>query len=163
VIDQFATPECRDDLLPRLMSGEARLSIGMSEPDAGSDVASLRTTAVDHGDHFVVNGQKMWCTGAGLPGTLILAYVRTDPAAPKPQGLSAMLIDPTAPGVELRKIGTLARHILGTYEVFLTDVVVPKDRLVGPLHDGWRVMLSGIDLERVLISGGYVGAAQSTV
>jgi alkylation response protein AidB-like acyl-CoA dehydrogenase len=163
VVERFGTPAMREHLLPRIVAGEQRLSIGMSEPDAGSDVAALRTVAVDGGDHFVVNGQKMWCTGAGLPGTQILAYVRTDPTAEKHKGLSTLLIDPQAEGVELRRIPTLARHIMGTYEVFLTDVRVPKANLVGPLHDGWRVMLSGIDLERVLISGGYVGAAQSTL
>jgi alkylation response protein AidB-like acyl-CoA dehydrogenase len=163
VIDRFGSPEMRSTLLPRLMSADARLSIAMSEPDAGSDVAALRTFAEDRGDHFLLNGQKMWCTGAGLPGTSILCYVRTDNDAPKHQGLSAMLVDPTSRGVELRKIDTLARHILGTYEVFLTDVEVPRENLVGTQGDGWHVMLSGLDLERVLISGGYIGAAQSTL
>ncbi len=77
VIEQNGTSAMRADLLQRIVAGERRLSIGMSEPDAGSDVAALRTTAVADGDSFVVNGQKMWCTGAGLPGTDILAYVRT--------------------------------------------------------------------------------------
>jgi alkylation response protein AidB-like acyl-CoA dehydrogenase len=163
VIDRFGSDEMRTALLPKLMSADARLSIGMSEPDAGSDLASLRTFAEDRGDHFVVNGQKMWCTGAGLPGTSILCYVRTDRDAPKHHGLSAMLVDPRSPGVALRKIDTLARHILGTYEVFLTDVCVPRENLVGPQGDGWAVMLSGLDLERVLISGGYIGAAQATL
>ena len=78
----------------------------------------------------------MWCTGAGLPDTTILMYVRTDRDAPKHRGLSALLVDPEAPGVTLRRIPTLARHILGTYEVFLDDVDVPKADLVGPLNDG---------------------------
>jgi alkylation response protein AidB-like acyl-CoA dehydrogenase len=164
VIERFGTREMREQLLPAIVAGRQRLSIGMSEPDAGSDVAALRTTATVDGDDFVVNGQKMWCTGAGLPDTRILAYVRTDPAAEsKHHGLSAILVDPLAPGVELRRIPTLARHILGTYEVFFDDVRVPRSQLVGPLDEGWRVMLSGIDLERVLISGGYVGAAQATL
>jgi alkylation response protein AidB-like acyl-CoA dehydrogenase len=163
VIDRHGTPEMRAQLLPRIVSGERRLSIGMSEPDAGSDVAALRTSAVREVDAFVVNGQKMWCTGAGLPGTDILAYVRTSAGGKKHEGISAILVDPSADGVELRKIPTLARHILGTYEVFLTDVRVPADRLVGPLDGGWGVMLGGIDVERVLISGGYVGAAQATL
>ena len=163
VISEHGTVAMKSELLPRIVAGERRLSIGMSEPDAGSDVAALRTVATRDGDEFVVNGQKMWCTGAGLPGTDILAYVRTTPSGKKHEGLSAILIDPSTPGVELRKIPTLARHILGTYEVFLTDVRVHSSRLVGPLDGGWGVMLGGIDLERVLISGGYVGAAQATL
>ena len=163
VIDRFGSDQMRDSLLPKLISADARLAIGMSEPDAGSDLASLRTFAQDRGDHFVVNGQKMWCTGAGLPATSILCYVRTDRDAPKHHGLSAMLIDPRSSGVVLRRIDTLARHILGTYEVFLTDVCVPHGNLVGAQGHGWEVMLSGLDFERVLISGGYIGAAQATL
>ena len=135
----------------------------MSEPDAGSDAAALRTFAKDKGDSFVVNGQKMWCTGAGLPGTDIVLYVRTNRDAAKHRGLSVLLLDPHAPGVELRKIETLARHILGTYEVYLDNVEIPKSNLLGHVDGGWEVMLSGLDVERVLISGGYVGAAQATV
>ena len=163
VLQEFAPDALRHELLPAVMAGTARLSISISEPDAGSDAAALRTYAEDRGDHFVVSGQKMWCTGAGLPGTKIVCYVRTDRDVPKHEGLSVLLIDPARPGVELRKIETLARHILGTYEVFLDDVRVPKDDLVGPLHDGWRVMLSNLELERILLSAGYVGAAQSTL
>ncbi len=135
----------------------------MSEPDVGSDVAALRTTAVDDGDHFVVNGQKAWCTGAGLPGTVIAMYVRTQPDAPKHDGLSLVLVDPGTPGVEIRRTPTLARHILGTNEVFLRDVRVPKANLVGPLNGGWQVLLSGLDVEKILMSAAYVGTAQATL
>ncbi len=163
LVHEFASEAMQRDLFPRVMAGDARLSIAISEPDAGSDAAALRTAAVDKGDSFLVNGQKMWCTGAGLPGTSIVCYVRTDPDAPKHRGLSVLLIDAASDGVELRRIDTLARHILGTYEVYLDDVVVPKDRLIGDVNRGWDVLLSGLALERVLISGGYVGAAQATV
>lgn len=163
VLSQFGSDALRRDLLPSVMAGEARLSIAISEPDAGSDAASMRTFAADKGDHFVVDGQKMWCTGAGLPETKIVCYVRTDRDAPKHKGLSVLLLDPTSPGVELRKIDTLARHILGTYEIYLDGVEVPKQNLIGELNGGWQVLLSGLSLERVLISGGYVGAAQATV
>lgn len=162
-IFDFGRDDQRRTLVPELARGARNYAVGISEPDAGSDAAALRSTAVVHDDHFVVNGQKMWCTGAGLPDTTILMYVRTDPEAPKHRGLSALLVDPAAPGVELRRIPTLARHILGTYEVFLDDVVVPREALVGELHDGWRVMLSSLELERIMLSAGYVGAAQSTV
>jgi alkylation response protein AidB-like acyl-CoA dehydrogenase len=163
VVHRWGSDDQRARLLPALMRGDTRLSIGMSEPDAGSDAAALRTFAADKGDMYVVSGQKMWCTGAGLPNTRILCYVRTNRDAPKHRGLSVLLIDPATPGVELRKIDTLARHILGTYEVYLDNVEVPKEDLIGPVDGGWNVMLSGLDMERVLISGGYVGAAQATL
>jgi alkylation response protein AidB-like acyl-CoA dehydrogenase len=163
LIQQWGTEKMRQDMLPAIMRAERRLSIGMSEPDAGSDVAALRTFAEDKGDFFIVNGQKMWCTGAGLPGTDIVLYVRTNRDAEKHRGLSVLLVDPLAAGVELRKIDTLARHILGTYEVYLDNVEVPKSNLLGQVDRGWDVLVSGLDVERVLISGGYVGAAQATV
>jgi alkylation response protein AidB-like acyl-CoA dehydrogenase len=146
-----------------VMTGRHRLAIALSEPDSGSDAAALRTSAQDRGDHFVVNGQKMWCTGAGLPDTTIATYVRTGEREPKHAGISLMLIDPRTEGVEVRRTPTLARHILGTNEVFLADVIVPRENLVGPQDEGWTVMLSNIELEKVIITGGYLGAAQATL
>ena len=146
-----------------VMTGRRRLAVAVSEPDSGSDAAALRTTAQDCGDYFLVNGQKMWCTGAGLPDTTIATYVRTGPREPKHEGISLLLIDPQADGVEVRRTPTLARHILGTNEVYLSDVVVPKQNLVGPQDKGWSVMLSNIELEKVIITGGYLGAAQATL
>ena len=147
----------------QVMTGRRRLAVAVSEPDSGSDAAALRTFAQDRGDHFLVNGQKMWCTGAGLPDTTIATYVRTGPREPKHEGISLLLIDPQAEGVEVRRTPTLARHILGTNEVYLSDVVVPRENLVGPQDKGWSVMLSNIELEKVIITGGYLGAAQATL
>jgi alkylation response protein AidB-like acyl-CoA dehydrogenase len=146
-----------------VMTGRRRLAVAVSEPDSGSDAAALRTVAQDRGDYFLVNGQKMWCTGAGLPDTTIATYVRTGPREPKHEGISLLLIDPQADGVDVRRTPTLARHILGTNEVYLSDVVVPKQNLVGPQDKGWSVMLSTIELEKVIITGGYLGAAQATL
>ena len=147
----------------QVMTGRQRLAVAVSEPDSGSDAAALRTAAQDRGDHFLVNGQKMWCTGAGLADTTIATYVRTGPREPKHEGISLLLIDPQADGVEVRRTPTLARHILGTNEVYLSDVVVPRENLVGPQDKGWSVMLSNIELEKVIITGGYLGAAQATL
>jgi alkylation response protein AidB-like acyl-CoA dehydrogenase len=144
-------------------TGQGRYAVAMSEPDTGSDAAALRCAAADVGDHYLVNGQKMWCTGAGLPRTTIMMFVRTGKGDRKHEGISLLLVDPDAPGVTLRQVPTLARHILGTYEVTLDNVTVPKDALVGQPGDGWQVMLSSLELERVLMSGGYVGAAQATL
>ena len=159
----WGSDEQRAFIREHVMTGRQRLAVAVSEPDSGSDAAALRTTAQDRGDHFLVNGQKMWCTGAGLPDTTIATYVRTGPREPKHEGISLLLIDPQAEGVEVRRTPTLARHILGTNEVYLSDVVVPRDNLVGPQDKGWSVMLSNIELEKVIITGGYLGAAQATM
>jgi alkylation response protein AidB-like acyl-CoA dehydrogenase len=162
-VHRWASPAQRAAFLGPAIAGTGRLAVAISEPDAGSDAAALRTTAARDGDHFVVNGQKMWCTGAGLPGTTIATYVRTGASAPKHAGLSLLLIDPAAEGVQIRRTPTLARHILGTNEIFLTDVTVPAANLIGPLDGGWQVMLSNLELERVLMSGAYAGVAQATL
>ena len=160
---KWGSPAQRAFIRDEVMTGRRRLAVGLSEPDSGSDAAALRTSAVLRGDHFVVNGQKAWCTGGGLPDTTLVTYVRTGPREPKHGGISLLLIDSTAVGVQIRRTPTLARHILGTTEVFFTDVEVDKDNLVGPLDEGWTVMLSNIELEKVLITGGYLGAAQATL
>ncbi|BCB88600.1 acyl-CoA dehydrogenase family protein [Phytohabitans suffuscus] len=162
-IFEWGSESQRKALRARLDSGEFRYAVSMSEPDSGSDSASLRTSAKDMGDHYLVNGQKMWCTGAGVPGTQLVMYVRTSVHERRHSGISLLLIDPRTEGLELRQTSTLARHILGTYEVYLQDVVVPKDRLIGPEGEGWKVMLSNLETERVLMSGAYVGVAQATL
>ena len=160
---RWGTDAQREHIRRIILTAKGRYAVAISEPDVGSDAAALRATAVDKGDHYVVNGQKMWCTGAGLPGNTLMTYVRTSRGESKHQGLSLLLIDAESDGVEIRRTPTLARHILGTNEVFFTDVVVPKEQLVGAQDEGWTVMLSNLELERVLMSGGYVGAAQATL
>jgi alkylation response protein AidB-like acyl-CoA dehydrogenase len=162
-VSRWGTDAQRAAITEEMFTGQSRFAVAISEPDIGSDAAALRCQAVDMGDHFVVNGQKMWCTGAGLPGTVLMTYVRTAKGERKHDGISLVLIPADAPGVELRQVPTLARHILGTYEVYFTDVVVPKSALVGEQDQGWQVMLSNLELERVLMSGGYVGVAQATL
>ena len=138
-----------------------RFVVAMSEPDAGSDTAALRTAGQDRGDHFVVNGQKMWCTGAGLPGVLIACYVRTDPA-PKHDGLSPAARRPAARGVEVRRTPTLARHILGHLRGLPYDVGSQ-----GQPHRSTERRMAGHAVRHRaragLISGGYVGVAQATL
>jgi alkylation response protein AidB-like acyl-CoA dehydrogenase len=152
------TAEQRARLVPAITGGRIRLSIGITEPEAGSDSAALATTARRDGDDYVVKGQKTFCEAAGLPGTLIQLYARTDPAAPKRRGISMLLLDPSAPGVTLRRLPTLGRNLTGVYEVFLDDVRVPAANLVGTEHNGWRELGAELPLERLIISAGFVGA-----
>lgn len=149
--------------LPRLIRGEIRMSISMTEPNAGSDAGAMRTSARGEGDHWVINGQKVFSTGAGARNNVINLYAKTDAAAPYQKGISLFLVDNTTPGIELRKLDTLGRRALGTYEVFFDNVKVSADRLVGEVNKGWQYMLSGFQLERLMTTAGYCGAAQSVV
>jgi alkylation response protein AidB-like acyl-CoA dehydrogenase len=157
------TEEQKARWLPRLLSGEIRMSISMSEPDAGSDVGAIRTSARRDGDHWVINGQKVWATGAGARDNVINVYVRTDPEANYRQGLSLFLVENTTPGLEIRKLDMLGRHCTGTYELFFNDVRVPADQLIGGENRGWDCVLSGLQIERLCSAAGNCGAAQAAV
>jgi len=149
--------------VPKLLSGEIKMSISMSEPDAGSDVGSMRTTARRDGDHWVISGQKLWATGAGARNNVINVYVKTDSKAPYRQGISLFLVDNDTPGLKLRKLDMLGRRCVGTYELFFDDVRVPADRLIGGENKGWDCVLSGLQIERLASTAGYCGGAQAVV
>lgn len=155
--------EQKDYWLPKVIAGERRLSISMSEPEAGSDVGAIRTRAEKQGNGYVVNGQKLWNTAAGARDNTMFVYLKTDPAAHYRKGMSLMLVDNDAPGVKLNKLDMLGRHCAGTYEVFFTDAKVDADRLVGGENKGWDCVLSGLQIERVVSSAGNCGSAQGVV
>ena len=157
------TPEQREHWIPRLLDGRIKFAIGISEPDAGSDVGNIRTVAVRDGDRYIVNGQKLWTTGAGLKNSVICAYVKTDTKAHYRKGITHILIDADAPGVELRKLGMLGRRTVGTYEVFLRDVPVPADRVIGGEGGGWDCLMGGLQFERAVSAAGNCGGAQAVV
>ncbi len=149
--------------IPKLLDGEIKFCIGISEPDAGSDVGNIRTYAVKDGDRYIVNGQKLWTTGAGLEHSVICAYVKTDRAAHYRKGMTHILIDNDMPGVEMRKLDMLGRRSVGTYEVFFKDVSVPADRVIGGEGGGWDCLMGGLQYERAVSSAGNCGGAQAIV
>jgi alkylation response protein AidB-like acyl-CoA dehydrogenase len=149
--------------LPRLLSGEIRMSISISEPEAGSDVGAMRASARRDGSDWIIDGQKLWGTGAGADNNVINVYVKTDPKAHHRQGLSLFLVDNGTPGVELRKLDMLGRRCTGTYEIFFHGARVTDDRLVGGENKGWDCLLSGLQVERVCSAAGNCGAAQAAV
>ncbi len=149
--------------LPKIVSGERRFSISMSEPEAGSDVGALRTKAERHGDSYVINGQKLWNTAAGARGNTMFVYLKTDPSVHYRKGVSLILVDNDTPGVKLNKLDMLGRHCAGTYEVFFTDAKVDADRLVGGENKGWECVLAGLQIERVVSAAGNCGSAQGVV
>jgi len=145
--------------LPKIFAGEVRMAIAISEPEAGSDIGAMRTYAVRDGDAYVVNGQKLWATGAGAKNTVMNVYLKTDREKNYREGMSLLLIDNDTPGVQLRKLDMLGRRCTGTYEVFFNDVRVPADRIVGGENKGWECVLSGLQIERVCSAAGSCGGA----
>jgi alkylation response protein AidB-like acyl-CoA dehydrogenase len=158
-----ASEEQRRYWLPKLIKGEIKISISMSEPDAGSDIGAMRTSAVRDGNQWVINGQKIWASMAGAKNNVISLYVKTDPKAHYRQGMSLFLVDNDAPGLTLRKLDMLGRRATGTYELIFDNVRVPPDRLVGGENKGWDVVMSGLQVERAASCAGNVGAAQGVV
>ncbi|CAM3770858.1 Isovaleryl-CoA dehydrogenase, mitochondrial [Pseudomonas reidholzensis] len=139
----------KTEFLPKIISGEHIWCQGYSEPNAGSDLASLRTSAVLDGDAFVVNGQKIWTTLAHC-ANWIFVLVRTDREAKPQRGISVLLVDMTSPGVEVRTIENL-RGEADFCEVFFDNVRVPAHNLVGALNDGWTLAKSVLGHERIFL------------
>jgi len=147
VLAQFGTREQKERFLPKTSNLDIWWSQGFSEPDAGSDLASLRTTAVRDGDDWIVNGQKTWTT-LGQYGDWIFTLVRTDPEVKKQAGISMLLIDMTLDGVEVRPIEMIdGGHEVN--EVWFSDVRVPGDLMVGELNSGWTIAKFLLGNERV--------------
>ncbi|WP_118915656.1 acyl-CoA dehydrogenase family protein [Mycobacterium shigaense] len=157
----FGTPEQKQRWAIPILRAEITASLGMSEPGAGSDLASLKTRAVLDGDHFVVNGQKVWTSGAH-DADVLLTFVRTDPAAPKHKGISALIIPTDTPGVVRRPFASVSdNEDVDFNEVFFTDARVPAENLIGDLNEGWRVATGSLGHERAMLWLDYADMLQA--
>jgi alkylation response protein AidB-like acyl-CoA dehydrogenase len=143
---RFASGELAERLLPEIAAGRVLFCQGFSEPDAGSDLAALRTRARRDNDRFIVSGRKIWTSSAEYADWLYLA-VRTHPDRERHRGVSVLLVDMNTPGISVRTHPTLGGGTLGELE--LDEVVVPGEQLVGELHGGWKVLMGTLDYERV--------------
>jgi alkylation response protein AidB-like acyl-CoA dehydrogenase len=155
VLLEFASEAQKAEHLPKIIQGEIRWCQGYSEPGAGSDLASLQTRCEDAGDHWLINGQKIWTSYADR-ADWCFCLVRTDPAAKKHEGISFVLIDMKTPGVETRPIQLISGES-PFCETFFTDVKIPKENLVGRLNHGWEIAKRLLQYERQNISGGFGG------
>ncbi|MBY4708092.1 acyl-CoA/acyl-ACP dehydrogenase [Ralstonia insidiosa] len=162
-IAKYGTQAQRDKYIQPFIEGKIRFSVSMTEPDAGSDVFATKTHARrnENGD-WVINGAKMFCSGAQADNTVIAMLVRTD-MNDKHGGLTMLLIPNDTPGMVINKLPTLSRHATGTTEIFLDDVIVPGDAILGVEGQGHEIILNHLELERCAVAGAYTGNAQEAV
>ena len=159
-IHRHGTPDQKAKYLPDLVSGKHVGALAMSEPGAGSDVVSMRLTAVREGDHFVLNGNKMWITNGPDADTFVI-YAKTDPAAGA-KGISAFIVEAGTPGfTTAQKLDKLGMRGSSTCELVFDHCAVPAENLLGALHGGARVLMSGLDSERVVLAAGPLGIMQA--
>ncbi|WP_410578754.1 acyl-CoA dehydrogenase family protein [Amycolatopsis sp. lyj-108] len=161
-LQAFGTEAQKSLFLPKILAGEVHFAIGYTEPDAGTDLAALRTTAVREGDEYVVNGQKIFTTG-GHDADYIWLAVRTAPDAPKHKGISILIASTRDPGYSWTPIITCdgAHHVNATY---YSDVRVPADMLVGKENEGWRLITTQLNHERVMLGpAGRIGGLHDRV
>lgn len=156
---QHGTDEQKQRIVPGAANGKLSFAFALSEPDSGSDAASLRTRAVIDGDYFIVNGRKQWTSGMDIADYALVA-LRTNDLGKKQLGISTLMVDTKLPGIEVRKIATLGQHAIGTTEVTFTDVRVPRTALLGELDHGWAVCEDTLRYERLCLSAVRIGAAR---
>ena len=159
-IHRHGTPDQKARYLPDLVSGKHVGALAMSEPGAGSDVVSMRLTAVREGDHFVLNGNKMWITNGPDADTFVI-YAKTDANAGA-KGISAFIVEAGTPGfTTAQKLDKLGMRGSSTCELVFDNCPVPAENLLGTLHGGARVLMSGLDYERVVLAAGPLGIMQA--
>ncbi|GAB0151904.1 MULTISPECIES: isovaleryl-CoA dehydrogenase [Marinobacterium] len=161
-IHRNGNDEQRAKYLPKLISGEHIGALAMSEPNAGSDVVSMKLTARDAGDHYVLNGNKMWITN-GPDANVYVIYAKTDPAA-GPKGITAFIVERDTEGfTQAQKLDKLGMRGSNTCELVFQDAKVPKENILGELNGGVKVLMSGLDYERLVLSGGPLGIMQAAM
>lgn len=152
----------KEKYLPKLITGEHIGALAMSEPNAGSDVVSMKLTARDAGDHYLLNGNKMWITN-GPDAHVYVIYAKTDASA-GPKGISAFIVERDSPGfTQAQKLDKLGMRGSNTCELVFQDCKVPKENLLGELNGGVKVLMSGLDYERLVLAGGPLGIMQAAM
>lgn len=150
----------RRTYLPLIAAGRFKSSMSLTEPNAGSDAAAVQTRAVADGDHFIINGTKVFNSQVDLADRTVLV-TRTDPDAPPHKGISLFFVDPKSPGVTIQRLDTLCFRSVGTNRVIYEDVRVHRDDLLGELNGGWRQLMTNLNKERFSLAAQVTGAAQS--
>jgi alkylation response protein AidB-like acyl-CoA dehydrogenase len=162
-LQRWGTPEQQAKYADPVLRGDGRFSIAVSEPDVGSDAASVSTRAEARDDGWILNGQKTYCEAAGLPGTVMELVAKVGDGGRKRDQLAVFLVPVDTPGIEVRRMPALGRNISGIYEVFLRDVNLPHDALLGEAGQGWQILKERLVLERIMISSGFVGSSSAVI
>jgi alkylation response protein AidB-like acyl-CoA dehydrogenase len=160
-ISRHGTPEQKRRYLVPFLAGDAKFSISISEPQSGSDAAAARSTAVLEGEEWVLNGNKVWCSGAHLPNATIAILART--GSGRYDGFSLFLVPNTSPGLRIKKMNTIVRKSLGTTEFFMDNLRIPKDALLGEAGKGWQYIGEHLEYERLSIAASQVGNARTAL
>lgn len=160
-ISRHGTPAQKERYLAPFLRGERKFSISISEPDSGSDAASARSTARLEGDEWVLNGNKVWCSGAHLPGATIAILARTSTG--RYDGFSLFLVPNDTPGLDIKKMNTIVRKSLGTTEFFMDNLRIPKDAILGEVGKGWQYIGEHLEFERLSIAASQVGNARTAL
>jgi alkylation response protein AidB-like acyl-CoA dehydrogenase len=155
----FGTPTQQERWIDPLRLGEIVFAVSLTEPDAGSDLAALRTRAVADGEHYVIDGEKVFSSSMGYAGLAMVA-TRTNPTAKRHHGLTTFLVNPRSPGIQPRRLDTLGDWGVGTYQVLYTDVRVHRDDILGRVDAGWEVVTSHLVRERAVMAARAVGATR---
>uniref|UniRef100_A0A8C1WQB0 Isovaleryl-CoA dehydrogenase, mitochondrial n=1 Tax=Cyprinus carpio TaxID=7962 RepID=A0A8C1WQB0_CYPCA len=159
---RHANQKQKDKYMPKLMTGEHVGALAMSEPNAGSDVVSMKLTAKKQGDHYVLNGNKFWITN-GPDADVLIVYAKTDPKAAA-RGITAFIVEKGMPGFSTaQKLDKLGMRGSNTCELIFEDCQIPGENILGPLNKGVYVMMSGLDLERLVLASGPVGIMQAVL
>ena len=159
-VARHGTKEQQERYLVPFLKGDGKFSISISEPQSGSDAAGARSTAVRDGDDWIVNGNKVWCSGAHLPDTCIAMMLRT---GEERYDFSIFLIPNTTPGLEIQKMDTLVRRSLGTTTLFMDNMRLPSDALLGEAGEGWKYIGEHLDFERLSIAASQLGNATTAL
>ena len=160
-VSRHGTPEQKKRYLEPFLAGEGKFSISISEPEAGSDAASAKSTARLEGDQWVLNGNKVWCSGAHLPNATIAILART--GGGRYDGFSLFLVPNTTPGLQIKKMNTIVRRSLGTTEFFMDNLRIPKDAILGEPGKGWNYIGEHLEWERLSIAASQVGNARTAL
>ena len=159
-VSRHGTAEQRERYLDPFLRGDAKFCISISEPQSGSDAAGARSSATLEGDEWIVKGNKVWCSGAHHPNSCIAMMLRTGEGR---YDFSVFLVPNDTPGLEVQKMDTLVRRSLGTTSLFMDDMRLPRDALLGEVNKGWKYIGEHLDFERLSIAASQIGNARTAL